>query len=880
MLLQLISVAWALQIERPSLYDGDIRRLIGDAHTNGEASVALSADVRKYIVDSIPGGDMIMMNVSVAGNSRKGIKYSHTIDDQLYYWMYEDPSAPYYQEFENVGDDWGTWVDLPWGFRFSLYGAKYKQVPEESVFSQIWICSNGFVSFDLSNSTNPHSYDIPSSSSPNAVVAALWTDLEIDEQSKIITMKSNVGPSFVVIWKNARVKSDNQRLTFALALQAYQYEGCDQPLGCPIYIAYQNVTPINDYFTYGVEDLEGREGFGQCLWGGQLENLNGTTRILYQESSNYFIKRLTLEFKDQNHNQSRYYFPMPESLIRGSNMKTKTDPPPEPDPNMTFLKNALKTGALLFAVGGYLMEMSVFWYTAPVSAILLYDAWAELWAKYQYNNIEWLELKDDNKHPGIESAYVKVPTSSDIITDASLCAGFYWVLDSPYTESHELTITATLTYYEEYPENEKNVTTSVNIKIGPDNNDSFDTAKRIYEGDHGNDPMLWLGGYDTKDYYEIYLKSQQWIMVQMMPPPGVGDFDLYLHNPDRSLKKWSNKTGDSQESIILKADSTGYWFIEVRWVLGLGFYNMSVDISGGGGSGCPFVYVWNGQKYVTDNNILPTSEANNGADVKDYYTLEQTLVSMYQGDQFSLYSLQIREFENEHSYIDQTKLIAVDHDSGVNIAVTPDGEILTYREPEPPIYCVDNNGINRLSEILQMDGDVSNPTTYYYGEAGDYLILNFGQVNGENAKLILRDDMKCIICCIEVQVLDADGEWQTVSLVAPRDRWAIEAVDLSEHVTKNRELLVRLFWTSPHRLDYIGLDTTPQESFAIHYANLAFAVHSDEGNVRWKLLTSDNVYAELTPGQHITLVFKLPNDPNGERIFILYTEGHYHTISG
>lgn len=106
LLLQLMPVVWALHIERPS-HDGDIKRLIGDAHTNGEASVSLSADVRKYIVDSIPGGDMIMMNVSMAGNSRKGIRYNYT-DDQLYDWMYEDPSAPYYQEFENVGDDWGT----------------------------------------------------------------------------------------------------------------------------------------------------------------------------------------------------------------------------------------------------------------------------------------------------------------------------------------------------------------------------------------------------------------------------------------------------------------------------------------------------------------------------------------------------------------------------------------------------------------------------------------------------------------------------------------------------------------------------------------------------------------------------------------------------
>ncbi len=300
---------------------------------------------------------------------------------------------------------------------------------------------------------------------------------------------------------------------------------------------------------------------------------------------------------------------------------------------------------------------------------------------------------------------------------------------------------------------------------------------------------------------------------------------------------------------------------------------------GGGGGGCPYVYAWNGERYMMDNNLLPASEISNGADVEDYYRLEQLLAPTHQGTRRSAYSLQIREFENEHDYFDQVKLLAVDYDSDVNIAVTPDGQILTYKEPEPPISCVDNNGENRLSQILRVDGNVSDPTTYYYGETGDYLILNFGKVNAENAKLILRDDMKSMIICIHVQILNDDGSWQTVAAVTPRDYWSTEAVDLSQYINKNEDFLVRLYWTSPHRLDYVGLDTSPQEKVELHQAQLISATHSVEGNVKPLLKENDGNYAELTPNQQITLTFLLPNNQNEERTFIFYIEGHYEIIA-
>lgn len=212
--------------------------------------------------------------------------------------------------------------------------------------------------------------------------------------------------------------------------------------------------------------------------------------------------------------------------------------------------------------------------------------------------------------------------------------------------------------------------------------------------------------------------------------------------------------------------------------------------------------------------------------------------------------------------------------------MTPDGEILTYKNPTAPLSAVDNNGTDRLNEISLMDGNVSDPATYFHGEPGDYLMLDFGEVDSDNAKLILRDDeKKHDYECIEVQVRDSYDNWQTVEVLVPRAYWAVEAVDLSPYIVSSQDLMVRLYWKEPHRLDYVGLDTTKQGDYELHTANLVSAVHSTQGDVKALLLESDNTHAELVPDQQIQLEFTLPNNSKQARTYILYTKGHYYTIT-
>jgi len=288
----------------------------------------------------------------------------------------------------------------------------------------------------------------------------------------------------------------------------------------------------------------------------------------------------------------------------------------------------------------------------------------------------------------------------------------------------------------------------------------------------------------------------------------------------------------------------------------------------GGGGGCPFVYAWNGSRYVIDNNLLPAAEDSNRVDVVDYYGLQQPLV-LDKGR----YSLLISE-PDKHTYLDQVRLLAVDHQSDVNVAVSPYGEILTYRDPTPPIIVTNSSGQDVTHLIHASDEN------YFEGYADDYLILDFGSLDlSDGAKLVLRTDLDpCQRCkrSILVQVLNSTGSWTTVATFIPRIYWSTDIVDLSAHLPDaNGDVKVRLYFTANHLIDFAGLDTSKQEHIEVHYTNLFSAVHSEQGDVKNRLTDSDDVYAELLPGEQIELKFMLPQKTKSIRDFIIVVEGYW-----
>lgn len=401
---------------------------------------------------------------------------------------------------------------------------------------------------------------------------------------------------------------------------------------------------------------------------------------------------------------------------------------------------------------------------------------------------------------------------------------------------------------------------------GEDAGNSFDTATSISSGSYegilcSSDPT------DTDDWYQFYAESGKIISLSMTPPYDI-DFDLQLYDPSGNLKDGSYNGPGYSDGIAYTADSSGNWRARIYIVEGEAQYSFSVSVYSSGG-GCPFVYAWNGTHYVIDNNLLAASAWSNGEEVGDYYKLEQSLVPTYEGDHYSLYSLRLAEFQQEHSYLDQAKLIAVDHDANVNVAVSPFGEILTYQNPDAPISAADDQGYNQMEAIQSID------MSYYEGYNGSYLLLNFGEVTAENAKLIMRADRPPVKTSIHIQVLNSTEDWVDVVSIIPRTYWATEIIDLSTYLPSTREFKVRLYFTDSHKVDYVGLDTTSQAQIDVQDARLILAYHSDDGVVTTKLRTDDDIYAELIPGQQITLLFAATTQNGGQRTFIIYVKGYY-----
>lgn len=289
-----------------------------------------------------------------------------------------------------------------------------------------------------------------------------------------------------------------------------------------------------------------------------------------------------------------------------------------------------------------------------------------------------------------------------------------------------------------------------------------------------------------------------------------------------------------------------------------------------GGGGCPFVSTWNGDEFVLDNNILPQSEIYGTAiDWVDRYKLENQLERSSDG-----YVLSISEFENEHSFIDKVDLIAVTHGTRAYIAVSPDGEIIAYNKPRPPKTAVLDDGGSVIKLVRREDG------RYFEGVAGDTLHCSFktrGLANG--ARLILRADAATKFS-IFVDLLTIDG-WQEVGVIVPRIKWAHEILRLDEYVgmiPKKNVVDIRLRWTSTHKLDFIGIDTKKSPEYDITNLSLISAWHNIHGDVLDLMQHSDDLYAELLPGEDLFIAFEGLEFRARHVDFVFVVEGKYYSL--
>jgi hypothetical protein len=289
------------------------------------------------------------------------------------------------------------------------------------------------------------------------------------------------------------------------------------------------------------------------------------------------------------------------------------------------------------------------------------------------------------------------------------------------------------------------------------------------------------------------------------------------------------------------------------------------------GGGCPFVYSWNGEAFVTDNNILPQSEdpGNAGLDVTDYYQLFRKPV-LDDGK----YKLAIAEYEREHSSIDQVRLLLIDHSPGMFVTVDDSGTVVQFTKPSAFLdaHLDSTQVLDQLAKLDNVKVDVARDETMqlWYsvdGSDSEHGLLLVGQAWEDEQK-------RPSAGIVRVNGAKTNSTFNTFRLrYNPSYAWML----VSTGDTTNLQIDVE--WKQNGSVDLTELSAKKTLPYTAHVAELIRADHSVEGDVSGQLRTSDASYAELEPSEWIEVEFDAPPlEPGYDRSFILVTRGRYERM--
>lgn len=183
------------------------------------------------------------------------------------------------------------------------------------------------------------------------------------------------------------------------------------------------------------------------------------------------------------------------------------------------------------------------------------------------------------------SAFINF-TAQDRPHGASAWIPVDWVLQSPSNQTHQLDIVSEIVFFNGTVF--KRVIQPFHLKLYRDHNNSFETAEELHEGYY---PHFWIGppvsfgNIDPEDFYKINVTKGQLIKVtadgriweEQERGLNVPFFNISLYDPNRNLVA-SKESWGTIETIDAIANSTGYWFIEVRSLASCGFYSLEVSL--------------------------------------------------------------------------------------------------------------------------------------------------------------------------------------------------------------------------------------------------------------------------------------------------------------
>jgi hypothetical protein len=274
---------------------------------------------------------------------------------------------------------------------------------------------------------------------------------------------------------------------------------------------------------------------------------------------------------------------------------------------------------------------------------------------------------------------------------------------------------------------------------------------------------------------------------------------------------------------------------------------------------CPYLYAFDGQGYRFVTDLLGGSPL--GLSIRRGEALPADPEEfVWVGDLSSLasdgghYTLQVTEELREVLYLDEARLVAVDHAPGVEVHPTdrlmpapfPDSELLALRAPQLPRAALGDDGIDRTAAVRAIDGVFSAPgkrlPAPLRGQTRPLtLTLDFGpldelrapvlaltgwlQYGDASANIAISQHGSIEVVQPTLEMEAADGHWQSVDVVVgrPAGKTKTIAVDLTGKLAPGVRRL-RLRTSFELRWDRIALfERRPANAMQIHSAHPASA---------------------------------------------------------
>ena len=338
---------------------------------------------------------------------------------------------------------------------------------------------------------------------------------------------------------------------------------------------------------------------------------------------------------------------------------------------------------------------------------------------------------------------------------------------------------------------------------------------------------------------------------------------------------------------------------------------------GGGGGSCPFVYSWDGNKYVLESEAYGTALGK---------ALEMRTVSVMRSlrsDGGEVRVLLTNERPETH-YYNAVSMASVETDQSALVVADPAGGLWPVIRLQPPLRAIDGDARDVRAEIEKQDdfywesplSDIS-PTSSFQ----DAIEIDFPQAgSGKVGTLVVRaistrmfdvvlhkvdeivgNDYLTFVRAIEedpelvqelkdwtnqsrlmVEIWDGKA-WRLIDSM-PLESTAVPFVrgvrlpGLDGEVMKVRLRSLAGFW----RIDAVGIDWTPVEQLHPVEVRLLSATGPHDRDIREELGSPDAKYVIVTPGQRIDCRFgAVPPTPGRKTTYAIGVQGYmYEWLSG